>query len=342
MRAPLSGQRAPGPGAGSTVVEPALHQKKLSQRQLGGPRALLVKATTNTTCVIILPPAPCQPLSHFLELGYTPVGPCPGQGQGPTRKKKKVGSRPWESPSGSDGQESACQGRRPRFNPWVRNIPWRWAWQPTPAFLPGESHGQRRLAGYSPWVTKSWTRLTKQQALGLDPVEPDPTPKTTQARGSSYVLRLRTRREGPQKSRREGGQEPASSCPSWLRTSLLKFIRKTHFFLSHCCEGLPHLSRRLWAHTLDGGRARAQLSSTQSPDRRPGHVSALNQPLDFQPEGREADVLAEPRRAPCDLDRFALTTRLGNPREFPRRQQLATGAAGAMQHVSPKETTWKR
>ena len=33
-------------------------------------------------------------------------------------------------------------------------------WQPTPVFLPGESHGQRSLAGYSPWGRKSWTRLS--------------------------------------------------------------------------------------------------------------------------------------------------------------------------------------
>ena len=31
--------------------------------------------------------------------------------------------------------------------------------KPTPVFLPGESHGQRRLMGYSPWSCKSWTRL---------------------------------------------------------------------------------------------------------------------------------------------------------------------------------------
>ena len=36
------------------------------------------------------------------------------------------------------------------FNPWVRKIPWRRAQQPTPVFLPGESHGQRSLVGYSP------------------------------------------------------------------------------------------------------------------------------------------------------------------------------------------------
>ena len=36
------------------------------------------------------------------------------------------------------------------FDPWVKKMPWRRAWQPTPVFLPGESHGQRSLVGYSP------------------------------------------------------------------------------------------------------------------------------------------------------------------------------------------------
>ena len=34
---------------------------------------------------------------------------------------------------------------------WVGKIPWRRAWQPTPVLLPGESHGQRSLVGYSLW-----------------------------------------------------------------------------------------------------------------------------------------------------------------------------------------------
>jgi len=38
--------------------------------------------------------------------------------------------------------------------PWVRKIPWRRAQQPTPVFSPGESHGQRTLAGYRPWGRK--------------------------------------------------------------------------------------------------------------------------------------------------------------------------------------------
>ena len=49
------------------------------------------------------------------------------------------------------GKEPACQSRRCRFDPWVGKILWRRKWQPTPIFLPGEDHGQRSLAGYSPW-----------------------------------------------------------------------------------------------------------------------------------------------------------------------------------------------
>ena len=42
------------------------------------------------------------------------------------------------------------QTQRHRFDPWVGEIPWRRTWQPTPVFLPGKSHGQRSLLGYSP------------------------------------------------------------------------------------------------------------------------------------------------------------------------------------------------
>ena len=38
-----------------------------------------------------------------------------------------------------------------QFYLWVRKIPWRREWQPTPVFLPGESRGQRSLVGCSPW-----------------------------------------------------------------------------------------------------------------------------------------------------------------------------------------------
>ena len=52
------------------------------------------------------------------------------------------------------------------FNPWVRKILWRRAWQPTPVFLPGESHGQRSLMGYNPWGRKE-SDMTEQLTLLL-------------------------------------------------------------------------------------------------------------------------------------------------------------------------------
>ena len=57
-------------------------------------------------------------------------------------------------PGGSDSKEPACNVGDPRFDPWVGKIHWRWAWQSTPVFLPGASHGQKSLVGYSPWGRK--------------------------------------------------------------------------------------------------------------------------------------------------------------------------------------------
>ena len=53
-----------------------------------------------------------------------------------------------KSAIGFSGGSDGLQCGRPRFNPWVRKIPWRSDWLPTPVFLPGESHRQRSLAGY--------------------------------------------------------------------------------------------------------------------------------------------------------------------------------------------------
>ena len=66
------------------------------------------------------------------------------------------------------------------FDSWVGTIPWRRKWQPAPVFLPGKSHGQRRLASCSPWGCrflmtwyqfKSWNTVsplyTSLQVLNL-------------------------------------------------------------------------------------------------------------------------------------------------------------------------------
>ena len=61
------------------------------------------------------------------------------------------------SPGGISGKESTCQYRRQKrckFNPWIRKIPWNRKWHSTSVFLPGKSHGQRSLLGYSPWGHK--------------------------------------------------------------------------------------------------------------------------------------------------------------------------------------------
>ena len=72
---------------------------------------------------------------------------------------------------GASGEEPTCQCRRLKrheFHYWISvgKIPWRRAWQPTPELLPGESHGQRNLAGSIGCqsrtvhrITKSWTWL---------------------------------------------------------------------------------------------------------------------------------------------------------------------------------------
>ena len=68
-------------------------------------------------------------------------------------------------PGGATSKEPACQCRRLRrhgFDPWVRKIPWRRAQQPTPVFLPGESHGQKIQAGYSP--RHNWSDLAQHTA----------------------------------------------------------------------------------------------------------------------------------------------------------------------------------
>ena len=61
------------------------------------------------------------------------------------------------------------------FDPWIRKIPWRRKWLPSPVFLPGKFHGQRSLAGYSPWGRRE-SDMTEQltshihvpQCIGAD------------------------------------------------------------------------------------------------------------------------------------------------------------------------------
>ena len=73
----------------------------------------------------------------------------------------------WGEPWGLSGEESACQCRRCRFNPWVGKIPWRRKWQAAPAFLPGESRGLRNQANYSPWGCEETTMTEASEHAGV-------------------------------------------------------------------------------------------------------------------------------------------------------------------------------
>ena len=58
------------------------------------------------------------------------------------------------SPGGSDGKESACNAADPGSIPGLGRSTGEEKWLPTPLLLPGESHGQKSLLGYSPWGRK--------------------------------------------------------------------------------------------------------------------------------------------------------------------------------------------
>ena len=72
------------------------------------------------------------------------------------------------------------------FDPWVGKIPWRRAWQPTPVFSPGESHGQRSLVGYSPRGGKE-SDMTQQLSV------------------SGFFIPINKRRRGQQRVRELDG-----------------------------------------------------------------------------------------------------------------------------------------
>ena len=84
-------------------------------------------------------------------LGWSTGFPCPHKRQ---YLHLMEHSRTCRLPWWLSSKESTCWCRTCRFYYWVGKIPWRRKWPPTPVFLPGESHGQRSLAGYSPWGRK--------------------------------------------------------------------------------------------------------------------------------------------------------------------------------------------
>ena len=66
----------------------------------------------------------------------------------------------WRYPTGSVVKDLPASAGDAGSIPGLGRSPWSKSWQRTPVFLPGKSHGQRSLAGYSPWGHESQTRLS--------------------------------------------------------------------------------------------------------------------------------------------------------------------------------------
>ena len=109
---------------------------------------------TSQAKVLSLQPCPC--FSYFNLTSVTNFGNWPHtelyEVVFSTQLDRKLGLPRWYS-----SKESVWQCRRHKrrgLDPWVRKILWRRKWQPIPVLLPGKSHGQKSLVGYSPWSCK--------------------------------------------------------------------------------------------------------------------------------------------------------------------------------------------
>ena len=74
-------------------------------------------------------------------------------------KESRLQSQTWDEIWVSESKESSCNAWEPDSIPGSEKIPWRREWLLTLVFLPKESHGQRSLAGYSPWGHKELDRI---------------------------------------------------------------------------------------------------------------------------------------------------------------------------------------
>ena len=117
------------------------------------------------------------------------------------------------------GKESACKAEDsgdPGSIPGSGLFPWRRKWQPTPVFLPGESHGQRSLVGYSPGGCQEsdTTEHPLDQTLELDEGEPGLLAKR-KCRGTPV-----TRGRGdPHGRKQEGSANPSQPLPGFASGS---------------------------------------------------------------------------------------------------------------------------
>ena len=102
---------------------------------------------------------------------------------------------------------------------------WRWKWQSTPVFLPGKSHGQRSLVGYSPWGRKESDFVTKQQQQRLFCLE----------KLSVLLVLSRVPGQNWEKQQNHGCQE-SSDWKDFADIETISFGQKIRIVFSVCCK----------------------------------------------------------------------------------------------------------
>ena len=133
-----------------------------------------------------------------------------------------------------------------RLDPWVRKMPWRRAWQSAPVLLPGESRGQRSLAGCSPRgrpesdvtgatprVAGSWSQLLVRQAHGAHP-------GSARALGWALSPCVGVRAWGPASPLRNGDGEASEACGIRDGIFCCVFIQQT-FLEALLCARRSHV-----------------------------------------------------------------------------------------------------
>ena len=116
--------------------------------------------------------------------------------------------------------------RRCVFSPWLGKMPWRRKWQPTPVSVPGESHGQRSLAGYGPQGRKEPDRAEHKRTcrqpgcIGWGCVSSRPECVRSEPSLPLSASSFRGKRSLPELSsdRKRGAGQPLSAgrCAGWV------------------------------------------------------------------------------------------------------------------------------
>ena len=133
-------------------------------------------------------------------------------------------------PGSASGEESTCQCSG--FNPWVGKIPWGRKWQPTPVFLSGKVHGQRSLAGYSPWSRKesnpaghAHTQVFQQSCTDVSGA----IKKTERQRTDAFKLVLEKTLESSVDSKEVQPVHPKGNIPEYSLKRLLLKLKLQYF-----------------------------------------------------------------------------------------------------------------